>query len=76
MRQSGTWVLKLRVVATRSTFQDVVENDARGLRLLVERYFHLGFKNQVILDFLKNRHGIPLRPRANVESKSRRIHLK
>ena len=60
MRQSGTWVLKLRVVATRSTFQDVVENDARGLRLLVERYFHLGFKDQVILDFLKNRHGIPI----------------
>ena len=28
------------------------------LRLLVERYFHLGFKNQVILDFLKNCHGI------------------
>ena len=31
----------------------------RELRLLVERYFHLGLKNQVILDFLKNRHGIP-----------------
>ena len=30
------------------------------LRLLVERYFHLGFKNQVILDFLKNCHGIPI----------------
>ena len=27
MRQSGTWVLKLRVVATRNTFPDVVENE-------------------------------------------------
>ena len=26
----------------------------------MERYFHIGFKNQVILDFLKNRHGIPI----------------
>ena len=34
--------------------------DRRELRLLVERYFHLGFKNQVILDSLKNRHGIPI----------------
>ena len=34
--------------------------DRRELRLLVERYFHLGFKNQIIFDFLKNRHGIPI----------------
>ena len=34
--------------------------DRRELRLLVERDFHLGFKNQVILDFLKNRHGKPI----------------
>ena len=34
--------------------------DRRELRLLVERYCHLGLKNQVILDFLKNRHGIPI----------------
>ena len=26
----------------------------------MEPYFHLGFKNQVILDFLQNRHGIPI----------------
>ena len=32
----------------------------RELRLLIERYFHLGFENQVILDFLKNRHGITI----------------
>ena len=32
--------------------------DRRELRLLEERYFYLGFKNQVILDFLKDRHGI------------------
>ena len=31
--------------------------DRRELRLLIKRYFHLGFENQVILDFLKNRHG-------------------
>ena len=37
--------------------------DGRVLRLLMERYFHLGFKNQVILDFLKNRHGIPIKRR-------------
>ena len=30
------------------------------LRLLIERYFNLGFENQVILDFLKNRHGITI----------------
>ena len=34
--------------------------DRRELRLLVERDFYLGFKKQVILDFLKNRHGIPI----------------
>ena len=34
--------------------------DSRELRLLIERYFHLGFENQVILDFLKNRHGITI----------------
>ena len=34
--------------------------DRRELRLLVERYFHLGFKNQVILDYLKNCHVIPI----------------
>ena len=32
--------------------------DRRELRLLIERYFDLGFVNQVILDSLKNRHGI------------------
>ena len=37
-----------------------LEMDRRELRLLVERYFHLGFKNQIILDFLKNHHGIPI----------------
>ena len=61
MRQSGTWVLKLRVVATRSTFPDVVENGQERIkRVLVERYFLLGFKSQVILDSLKISHGIPI----------------
>ena len=32
--------------------------DRRELRLLMERYFHLGFENQDIHDFLENRHGI------------------
>ena len=32
--------------------------DRRELRRLIELYFHLGFENQVILDFLKNRYGI------------------
>ena len=34
--------------------------ERRELRVLVERYFHLGFENQVILDFLKSRHGITI----------------
>ena len=34
--------------------------DRRELRLLMKRYFDLGFENQVILDFLKNRHGITI----------------
>ena len=34
--------------------------DRRELRLLVELYFHLGFKNQVILDFLKDCQVIPI----------------
>ena len=51
--------------------------DRREFRLLVERYFHLGFKNQVILDFLKNRHGIPtslstLKPRLRYYGLKRR----
>ena len=37
-----------------------LEMDRRELRLLVERYFYLGFKNQIILDFPKNHHGIPI----------------
>ena len=32
MRQSGTWVLKLRVVATRSTLPDVVENGQERIK--------------------------------------------
>ena len=36
--------------------------DSRELRLLIERYFHLGFENQIILDFLKNRHRITISP--------------
>ena len=32
--------------------------DRREFRLLIERYFHLGFEKQVIFDFLKNGHGI------------------
>ena len=34
--------------------------DRKESRLLMERYFHLGFENQVILDFLKNRLGITI----------------
>ena len=30
--RSGTWVLKLRVVATRSTFPDVVENGQERIK--------------------------------------------
>ena len=34
--------------------------DRKELRLPMERYFHLVFEKQVILDFLKNRHGIAI----------------
>ena len=44
--------------------------DRREARLHVDRYFHLGFKNQVILDFLKSRHGIPL----SLSTLKRRLH--
>ena len=37
---------------------NICEMDRRELRLLIERYFDLGFVNQVIFDSLKNRHGI------------------
>lgn len=36
------------------------EMDRGDIRRLIEEYFHLGFENQVILDFLNNRHGIAL----------------
>ena len=32
MRQSGTWVLKLRVVASRDAFPDVVENGQERIK--------------------------------------------
>ena len=35
-------------------------NRRESVRLLVEYYFRRRFKNQVILDFLKNRHGITI----------------
>ena len=34
--------------------------DREELRPLVEHYFHLGFENQVIFDFLNNRHAVRL----------------
>ena len=41
-----------------STTEDVM--DREELRRLVEHYFHLGFENQVIVDFLNNRHAARL----------------
>ena len=38
----------------------LLKMDRRELRLLMKRYFHRGFENQVILEFLKNRHGITI----------------
>ena len=33
MMQSGTWALKLRVVATRNKFPDVVENGQERIKI-------------------------------------------
>ena len=34
--------------------------DSREVRRLIEHYFHRGFQNQVIVDFLNNRHGVTM----------------
>ena len=39
---------------------DTVAMDSREVRRLIEHYFHRGFQNQVIVDFLNNRHGVTM----------------
>ena len=34
--------------------------DSREVRQLIEHYFHRGFQNQVIVDFLNNRHAVTM----------------
>ena len=39
---------------------DTVAMDSREVRQLIEHYFHRGFQNQVIVDFLNNRHAVTM----------------
>ena len=34
--------------------------DSKEVRRLIEHYFHLGFQNQVVVDFLNNRHAVTM----------------
>jgi len=39
---------------------DTVAMDSREVRGLIEHCFYRGFQNQVIVDFLNNRHGVTM----------------
>ena len=41
---------------------DTVAMDSKEVRQLIEHYFHHGFQNQVVVDFLNNRHAVTMSP--------------
>ena len=41
---------------------DTVAMDSKEVRRLIEHYFHHGFQNQVVVDFLNNRQAVTMNP--------------